>query len=86
MSVLSDNALGRVAPRTPVFLFHAHFDQLIPVEVARQLRSDYCAGETAVQYYEDYVTEHIGLDITAAPLAVSYLADRFAGRPAPSNC
>jgi pimeloyl-ACP methyl ester carboxylesterase len=85
-SVLADNALGTRAPTTPVFLFHAYFDQLIPVAVGRQLKADYCAGGTKVSYYEDYVTEHIGLDITAAPLAVSYLADRFAGRPAPSNC
>jgi hypothetical protein len=85
-TVLADNALGNRAPTTPVFLFHAYFDQLIPVEVGRQLKADYCAGGTKVSYYEDYVTEHIGLDITAAPLAVSYLADRFAGRPAPSSC
>lgn len=85
-AVLADNALGGRAPVTPVFLFHAYFDQLIPVEVGRQLKADYCAGGTKVLYYEDYVTEHIGLDITAAPLAVSYLADRFAGRPAPSSC
>jgi hypothetical protein len=85
-SVLADNALGSTAPRTPVFLFHTYFDQLIPVGVGRQLRADYCAAGTKVQYYEDYVTEHIALAATAAPLAVSYLADRFAGRPAPSNC
>lgn len=85
-SVLADNALGNSAPRTPVFLFHAYFDQLIPVGVGRQLKADYCAAGTKVQYYEDYVTEHIALAATAAPLAVSYLADRFAGRPAPSNC
>jgi len=85
-SVLADNALGGQVPSTPVFLFHAYFDELIPVDVGRQLKADYCAGGARVQYYEDYVTEHIGLDIAAAPLAVAYLADRFAGRPAPSSC
>jgi hypothetical protein len=85
-SVLADNALGATAPRTPVFLYHAYFDQLIPVTVGRQLKADYCAAGARVRYHEDYVTDHIGLAGTAAPLAVSYLADRFAGRPAPTNC
>lgn len=85
-AVLADNALGGTGPNIPVFLFHAYFDQLIPVAVGRQLKADYCAAGTKVKYYEDYTTEHIGLDITAAPAAVAYLADRFAGRPAPTNC
>jgi hypothetical protein len=85
-AVLADNALGGRVPSAPVFLFHAYFDQLIPVSVGRSLMADYCAGGAKVQYYEDYVTEHIGLDVAAAPLAVSYLADRFAGRPVPSSC
>lgn len=85
-AVLEDDALGNAAPTAPVFLFHAYFDELIPVDVGRQLKADYCAAGTKVQYYEDYVTEHIGLDITAAPAAVAYLGARFAGRPAPTNC
>lgn len=85
-AVLADDALGRGAPTTPIFLFHAYFDELIPVGVGRQLKADYCAAGTKVKYYEDYVTEHIGLDIAAAPAAVAYLADRFAGRPVPTNC
>jgi hypothetical protein len=86
-AVLEDDALGRHgAPTAPMFLFHAYFDELIPVAVGRQLKSDYCAAGTKVKYYEDYVSEHIGLDFTAAPAAVGYLDDRFAGRPAPTNC
>jgi hypothetical protein len=85
-AVLEDDSLGNAAPTAPVFLFHAYFDELIPVAVGRGLRDDYCAAGTKVQYYEDYVTEHIGLDITAAPAAVAYLGARFAGRPAPTNC
>lgn len=85
-AVLADDSLGNAAPTAPVFLFHAYFDELIPVAVGRGLRDDYCAAGTKVQYYEDYVTEHIGLDIAAAPAAVAYLGARFAGRPAPSNC
>ncbi len=86
-AVLDDDALGRHgAPTAPIFLFHAYFDELIPVDVGRRLKADYCAAGTKVKYYEDYVSEHISLDITAAPIAVAYLGDRFAGRAAPTNC
>lgn len=87
VEVLRDDSLGRDgAPTAPLFLFHSFLDELVPVAVARNLKSDYCAEGTRVRYYEDYVSEHISLDITAAPLAVSYLGARFAGLPAPTDC
>lgn len=84
--VLEDNKLGKAAPTAPIYLFHSFFDELIPVQVGRDLRTAYCQKGGKVQYHEDYVSEHISLDITWAPQAVSYLDARFKGVPAPTNC
>lgn len=84
--VLADNRLGRVAPPAPVLLYHATFDELIPVAVARRLAADYCARDATVRYVESPVGDHVSYAGTAAPAVVSWLADRFAGRPATSTC
>jgi hypothetical protein len=39
-----------------------------------------------VLHYRDPFGDHVTLAVTGAPPAVAYLADRFAGKPAPSNC
>lgn len=84
--VLDANRLGTTAPALPVLLYHAALDELIPVKVARQLAADYCARDVTVGYLESPVDDHVSYAATAAPAVVSWLADRFAARPAPSTC
>jgi secretory lipase len=86
VQVMEANHLGRRAPGAPVFLYHSIFDELIPYSTARQLRADWCDRGTPVTFYTDVLSEHSSLAVTGAPLAVSYLASRFAGVPAPDNC
>lgn len=69
-----------------MFLYHSVFDELIPFPVAQQLRSDWCRQGVAVTFAPDVLSEHSSLAVTGAPLAVGYLASRFAGLPAPTNC
>jgi secretory lipase len=84
--VLQANDLGKVTPAAPTYLYHSVFDELIPYASARRLRDTYCAHGGSVQFVPDYLSEHNVLAGTGAPGAVRFLADRFAGRPAPSNC
>lgn len=83
---LEENRIGGVAPEMPVLLYHAQLDNLIPLSVARELFAEYCGRGVRTRFVVIPATEHIGGAIAGAPLAVSYLADRFAGRPAPSSC
>lgn len=85
-AVLEANRLGDEAPQAPVLLYHAALDELIPVGVARELAADYCAQGVDVSYVESPHDEHVSGAVTGAPLAVAYLGDRFAGRPAPDTC
>lgn len=84
--VLDTNRLGTTAPAAPVLLYHAALDELIPVTVARQLATDYCARDATVRYVESPVDDHVTYAATAAPAAVTWLADRFARQPAPNTC
>jgi pimeloyl-ACP methyl ester carboxylesterase len=84
--VLNRNDLGQRTPGVPVYLYHSFLDELIPYAGVQNLRRTWCRGGARVQFYTDFLSEHTVLAGTGAPAAVSYLDDRFAGRPAPSNC
>lgn len=85
-AVLAANRLGDDPPEVPVLIYHAALDELIPVAVARELAAEYCGQGADVQYIELALDEHVSGAVTGAPLAVAFLADRFAGRPAPNTC
>ncbi|GAA1707099.1 lipase family protein [Fodinicola feengrottensis] len=84
--VIAANHLGQHRPAGPIFDFHAIFDELIPIAGDDALAAQYCAEGVTVQHYRDPASEHASLAVTGAPLAVAYLADRFAAKPAPSTC
>jgi Secretory lipase len=85
-TVMEANHLGRLTPKAPVFLYHSVFDELIPYATARQLQADWCRGGGHVTLYSDAASEHSSLAATGAPLAVGYLASRFAGAAVPADC
>ena len=83
---LADNRPGETAPAAPVRLYHAQFDQLIPIALARGLFSDYCELGALVQFQTVPAADHVGGAVAGAPQTIAWLADRFAGRPALSSC
>ena len=86
VTVMEANHLGRLTPTAPVFLYHSINDELIPFRTAQALQADWCRGGGHVTLYADALSEHSSLAATGAPLAVGYLASRFAGAPAPDTC
>src|SRR5581483_10804513 len=84
--VMDDNHLGRVAPRAPVLLYHSVLDELIPYPTVRALLADWCRGGGHVTLYSDAASEHSSLAVSGAPVAVSFLASRFAGVDVPATC
>jgi len=73
-------------PIGPIYDYHSVFDELAPIGPDRTLMARYCAAGVKVQHVEDYASEHLILTATGALGAIAYLGDRFAGKPAPSNC
>jgi hypothetical protein len=82
---LAENELGARPPKAPVFLFHGSLDEIIPLSQARTLRREYCAAGVPVTW-GTYVGEHVTTLAFSAGDVVNYLGDRFAGKPARSNC
>jgi hypothetical protein len=86
VQVMEDNHLGRQTPETPVLLYHSIFDELIPYRTVQTLKRDWCNGGGHVTLYSDALSEHSSLAVSGAPLAVNYLASRFAGVDVPATC
>lgn len=83
---LAENQLGSNAPEVPVFQFHAVLDEMVPFGQAADLRRDWCDQGANVTWSPLVVAEHVLGMVEGQPLAITFLANRFAGLPAFSNC
>jgi hypothetical protein len=77
--------LGTRPVSVPQYLFHGLADEFIPLAPSVALKKAYCAQGGTVTY-ELYPSEHVNTLFQAAPSVLSWLGDRFAGKPAPSTC
>ena len=84
--VLDANKLGARAPAIPVYMWHSIIDELNPIAPTDALAATWCGNGVRLKYNRSLLGEHIGAAATEAPGAVQYLADRFAGQPAPTTC
>ena len=77
---------GDHAPTAPYYLWHSTRDQLIPYRVAPALRDDWCSQGTQVKLVTDGVSEHISGAFKYASPALTWLSDRYAGKPVTGAC
>ncbi|MDR3664115.1 MAG: lipase family protein [Mycobacterium sp.] len=73
--------LGKTAPTPPLLVMQAVYDQIIAVENIDELTDTYILGGSHVTYHRDILSEHLVLHPVAAPMTLTWLADRFAGKP-----
>lgn len=66
--------------------YHSVLDELIPIRGPDAMVATGCAGGVTVQYERSLLGEHVAYAVPGGAQAVLYLRDRFAGKPAPSNC
>jgi acetyl esterase/lipase len=80
------NTPGTIPPRIPLFLAQGTTDTLVRPEVTRAYMQRQCkaGGKVAMMWLPGVGHGFAGRD--AAGAAVSWIMDRFAGQPAPSNC
>ncbi|MEU6710589.1 lipase family protein [Nonomuraea sp. NPDC046802] len=83
---LGENRLGAIAPKVPMFLYHARGDQIIPLAVGSTLRSEYCRAGVKVRWTALPAPDHVTGAIEGGPLAIEWLALRILGLPASGNC
>ncbi|MGB8407665.1 MAG: lipase family protein [Mycobacterium sp.] len=72
--------LGKTAPSVPLLIVQAVYDQIIAVDGIDELARIYADGGSHVTYHRDALSEHIVLHPLSAPMALGWLADRFAGK------
>lgn len=70
----------------PILLVQGDKDVDVPVHLTQELRRDLCRQGSGVDYRELAGIAHIDAVPPAAALLPRWLADRFAGTAAPSNC
>ncbi|AEV75707.1 lysophospholipase [Mycolicibacterium rhodesiae NBB3] len=80
--VFSDIKLGVAVPTPPVLIVQAVHDLLIDVHDIDELAETYKSGGASVTYHRDMFSEHLLLHPMSAPMALRWLIDRFAGKPA----
>ncbi|GAA3209862.1 lipase family protein [Nonomuraea helvata] len=83
---LGQNRLGAVAPRVPMFLYHAQGDEIIPLAVGSTLRSEYCRAGVTVRWTALPAPDHVSGAVEGGPPAIEWLALRILGLPATGNC
>lgn len=85
-AVLAENTLGGAAPAAPVYDYHADTDEIVPVGQDNTLTQAWCSKGANVQVVRDLLGEHALEALLRQGSAISFLADRFAGKPAMSSC
>lgn len=83
--ILAENRLGAAAPSVPVFLYHGTDEVWVPLAGAERLFDNWCGQGVSVRL-EVYLGEHMIVGTSGIPGANAWIDDRFAGRPAPSEC
>ena len=83
--VLDANNLGGTAPDVPVLQYHGLADEIIPWRVEAALHERWCAAGATTRL-AGYPGEHVITHVEAQHNVVTWLADRFAGKPASANC
>ena len=84
-AALNANNLGATRPAVPVLQYHGAIDEVIPYAVEQTLHNQWCAlGATSKLV--PWVGEHVTTQLIAQTDVVNWIANRFAGQAAPSNC
>ncbi|MEU9022959.1 lipase family protein [Actinomadura sp. NPDC048394] len=80
----SSNATYKIG--FPVFQYRGWLEEIIPHETEDGTHAAYCKAGINTTWKNTYPTEHLSTDWGAAGDVTNFLGDRFAGKPAQSNC
>ena len=85
-SLLAENTIGALPPSLPIFLAQGDADQVIQPAVTRDYMGKLCAAGSRVTFMSLPGVGHGAAAMKSALTAIAWIADRFAGSPAPDNC
>ncbi|MFD0684243.1 lipase family protein [Actinomadura fibrosa] len=83
---VAENTLGAESIKVPVFQYHSTADEIVAFGQDKELRDAYCKAGVPVTWKTWDRISHITLVYRGNGDAMAFLADRFGGKPAASNC
>lgn len=78
---LTENRVGALPPAAPALVYHARADNLIPFALGPELRAEWCRRGTNAHFMEVPGADHLSATAVGTPLAIDWLAERFATGP-----
>ncbi|AGK81836.1 Triacylglycerol lipase [Streptomyces microflavus DSM 40593] len=85
-TIVADQQLGTRKPAVPALLSHSALDDVIPQQVGKNLAADWCRRGATVKFAGNVVPGHIAATEATSADGLPWLADRFAGKTAPTTC
>jgi uncharacterized membrane protein HdeD (DUF308 family)/pimeloyl-ACP methyl ester carboxylesterase len=85
-TIAADNDPGQTATAAPVLLVQGLADTIVDPTVTEQFATDQCGKGQQIDLLTLPGVGHIATGHDAAPQVAQWVADRFAGRPAPTTC
>ena len=85
-AILKENSPGAAPIVAPVFIAQGTVDDVVRPQITAAYAGGLCAQGTAVTYLSVPDEGHIRVAFNTAKDAVAWMADRFAGKPAPDEC
>jgi hypothetical protein len=89
-SIAAQNKIGNTKPSAPVMVEHSSLDDVLPFAQGQQMARDWCAKGATVQFNDLFtfipLFVHLFQGGTSGTNAANWLAGRFAGTPATTNC
>jgi pimeloyl-ACP methyl ester carboxylesterase len=85
-AIVLQNTPGNETVGVPVLLTQGGADRIVPPALTERLARRMCARGERVELRLYPSVGHAEAGIVVAPDVASWIADRFAGRPAPSTC
>lgn len=74
-------------PETPVLIYHGYHDELLPHKDCALLVDLWCRrGIKSLEFLSDYTSDHMIGVVLGVPLAITWMSDRFAGKPPVEGC
>jgi acetyl esterase/lipase len=85
-SLMEHNSPGHLPSGIPVFLAQGTDDTVVRPAITRRFGEELCKNGNHVRFFEIKGGSHSFAAIHSAHAAVTWMAERFAGLPAPSDC
>ena len=85
-SIMRENSAGATPIGAPVFIAQGTNDDVVRPAITAMYAGGVCGQGTAVRYLVVPDENHFLVAFHTADKAVAWMADRFAGKPAPDDC